>query len=248
MKDKVLVLDFDGVLVDGTPECLETSFDAWTQYNRQEGCSSGIFERDDEAFKEFFNRVRPLVRGGGEYLVLYKFWLLGCVDVSREEFVEASQACLVEQEAYSKIFYDARSERVKKDHDAWCELHTPKRELMSLLREKSKSSLAYIATLKDKHSVARLLAYYSVPLDGIKILDRDDIGSKLDALQEIEELEGIDSSGLVFVDDNPLHLIPLATLYPNIYMSAWFGCNQEALDLARENSIKTIFAPSEIVF
>lgn len=248
MKDKILVLDFDGVLVDSTPECLETSCDAWNQYNLQKGESSGLFERDNDAFRTFFTRVRPLVRGGGEYLVLYKCWLMGCIHVSRDQFYEVAQSCLVEQEIYSEIFYRARSERVKKDHDAWCRLHTPKRDLMSILASKIESSSAYIATLKDRYSVTRLLTYYGIPFDDTKILDKDEISSKLDALQKIERREGVVSADLVFIDDNPLHLIPLSTLFPEVYMSTWFGCNSEALDLAKKHDIKTISDPNDLVF
>ena len=69
MSNKIFVFDFDGVVCDSTDECMVSSWNAWEAWNSR----TEIREKVEEFTKEdqvIFRKIRPRVRGAGEYYIL----------------------------------------------------------------------------------------------------------------------------------------------------------------------------------
>ena len=64
---RVMVFDFDGVVCDSTNECMVTAWNTWERWSNSDRfrCDLSKFTNSD---KESFRKLRPYVRGAGEYL------------------------------------------------------------------------------------------------------------------------------------------------------------------------------------
>ena len=130
---KILVLDFDGVVCDSTSECLVTSLDAWQIYSKDNIEERFVVDINDEEFVKFFRRLRPYVRGGGEYLIVYLFWVDGKILPSRKDFVFKSNSLIKEQDTFAKIFYECRSNLIVNNETMWCSLHVPVNDVLEII-------------------------------------------------------------------------------------------------------------------
>lgn len=245
-RKKILVLDFDGVICDSTPECLVTSLHAWQIYAEENTKGNFGVSQDDSGFVDFFYRVRPYVRGGGEYLLVYLLWFEGNLSASRHDFADKSSSFVAEQSRFAEIFYECREIFIRQDVSYWCDLHKPVDGVQELISMISEPHQWYIATLKDKNSVSRLLEHYDISFSPEYILDREDIENKLEALNCIRLRESVSEDDIYFVDDNPMHLLPIAPYFKNIYLSTWVGCDESTLIFAQSNGLKTLNSWSEL--
>ena len=66
---KLFVFDFDGVVCDSTDECMVTSWNAWEEWESRDNFRNDLSEFS-ENYKSSFRKVRPRVRGAGEYYIL----------------------------------------------------------------------------------------------------------------------------------------------------------------------------------
>lgn len=236
---KVLVLDFDGVICDSTRECMVTAWQAWHKYRREIRGVDTDFTAP-KSLQSWFSCVRPFVRGGGEYLVLLDIWAANAVPPNRDEFLSETQKNKAEQARYADFFYECREKLLGSDPEKWCGLHDEHRDVTRLMREVAGRHPIYIATLKDKASVLKLLQHYEVEFSEDLVLDRNDIVTKLEALHKIASSEAVSANSIYFVDDNPLHLLPLKNEFVNSFLSTWGPFDLEARKIALQNDLNTL--------
>jgi len=66
---KTIVFDFDGVVCESTDECMVSSWNAWENWQSRDAFRKNLddFSADEQ---QAFRKVRPRVRGAGEYYIL----------------------------------------------------------------------------------------------------------------------------------------------------------------------------------
>ena len=118
----LFVLDFDGVICDSTIECLISSWNAWQVWEESDDYRSEASQFTDREVMEFA-RIRPFVRGAGEYLVVYETWDKGVRIASRTEFESHADRLSASAHHFRALVLEQRQLFRSRDLQAWVESH-----------------------------------------------------------------------------------------------------------------------------
>ena len=218
---KALCLDFDGVLVNSTRECLHVALETYKELNKEK-----LNDFTETEYKELV-KLRPMVRGAQEYLKAIEI-VLNRIDVnSYELFSKFPIENFYDKNfinIFRELFYKNRNKLISDDVDYWVGLHDYYFDIFNFIKErlnKNENEKIYIISLKDKFSISTLMR-----LRGIKntpyILDFEDINSKPDGLDYLCKKYNFGKHEILFIDDNPLHLNDcISKGYENCYLPSW---------------------------
>jgi FMN phosphatase YigB (HAD superfamily) len=182
-----LVLDFDGVLCDSAAECLQICW--WAL----QGASAAAFEDPvplDVA--ERYWRTRPFMRHLGHFVVPL---LDGPAPADRAAFAE--RFARLPDGLADGFARDARAYRatVSVEHrDAWLALHGVWEQVARLVDG------AYLATARDRASVAEILGAHGVRVDPARIFD--ELTEKTATLDEVARRESLPREDVWLLDDS----------------------------------------------
>jgi len=236
VEKQIVVFDFDGVVCDSTDECMVTSWNAWERWNHRSGYRTAVneFTPDERAD---FRRLRPFVRGAGEYYVLRKCLNEQCLVQGYADYEHHRQKSGEYFEAFKQIFYHERERLRDDDLNAWIKLHPVWPEVIGVMKKLNERGRVYIATLKDGESVKLILESEGLTLHADHLLDQSQISSKLDALEKIMGLEKCGKQEIIFLDDNATHLIEPVLEGYTCYMTTWGDTPDDYHHLAARNNI-----------
>lgn len=197
---RYLAFDFDGVLVDSTTECLSVGEIAWARMRSSQPLAVPAVA------DPWMRRMRPLVRGGGEYVVLFVARREGIEIQSPCDYLELCDQLKTDIEEYQHLFYDARREMKVDDRSVWLSLHEPIRPAIEAFQRAFNAQRSVLVTLKDRESVIDLLAWQEVVVPPGSVIDRTQVESKADALRKWQWELGVHQEDVGLLDDNPAHL------------------------------------------
>lgn len=236
MKKPPIVFDFDGVVCDSTDECMVTAWNAWEAWSNRSSFRTTVAEFS-QAERDSFRRLRPFVRGAGEYYVLKRSLDEGQLIAGFADYELQVQNWQQFIGPFKQVFYQQRQRLRADDLLAWINLHPVWPEVIRTMKDLNLQRRAYIATLKDGESVELILESQGIQLPSGHLSDQSQITNKLDALKEVTIREACPPQEVVFLDDNPTHLIgPLEHGYV-CYLTAWGDTPADYQRLAAENSI-----------
>ena len=230
-----LFLDFDGVICNSIDECYVSSWlayhglakHAWPSDGRA-GARASEDAGSDIALSDLpdsvpiadhgrFTRYRPLIRRGGDYLLL-QYCVDNGIELETQCDLDSMSADLGEEgtEATHTQFYRAREQLLRDDPEYWLQLNTLYPEVarhLSRLAERH-----WIITTKEASFAQRILAYHAVewPLERIICSGKSRKFSVIeDMLEELPERRAI------LVDDQIDHLKEQTR--PDVYgvLAAW---------------------------
>jgi len=233
---KIIVFDFDGVVCDSTDECMVTSWNAWEKWESRKSFRKTIDEFSEDE-KSNFRKVRPRVRGAGEYYILRRAFSEGINIENQEKYNKLEKDWQEYIEPFKSIFFEARDKLRKNDVNAWINLHPIFDSVIETMKSLNNQNRLYIATLKDGKSVRLILGKQGLKIPTENLLDQSHIKSKLQALNQFQKQIGCDKSDIVFIDDNVTHLLgPKTAGYP-VYLTTWGSTMEEYLRMAEQNHI-----------
>lgn len=236
MRKSIVVFDFDGVVCDSTDECMVVSWNAWQRMQGRDVKRTRLNEFDQIEY-EVFRKLRPFVRGGGEYYVLWRWMSRRCEAMTYSDYEFYCREWEKYFKAFKKIFYQERDHLRNNDLDAWIRLHPVWIEVIEALKKLINQSRAYIATLKDGRSVKLILEAHDVNFPSERLLDQSQINTKAAALEKIRKHEACDKGQMIFIDDNITHIInPFLTGY-DCYMAGWGNIPDEFYQIADEKGV-----------
>lgn len=218
---KALCLDFDGVIVNSTKECLYVALETYKELNKEK---SNDFTPTQ--YKQLI-KLRPMVRGAHEYLKAIAI-VLNKINISSHElFSKLPIENFYDKKfinTFRENFYKKRNNLISNDIEYWVNLHEYYFDIFNLMKErlnKNKNENIYIISLKDKSSISNLLRF-----KGIKnlpfILDCEDINNKPEGLDQVCKKYDFQKNEILFIDDNPLHLNEcIIEGYENCYLPEW---------------------------
>jgi phosphoglycolate phosphatase-like HAD superfamily hydrolase len=237
-KKEIIVFDFDGVVCDSTDECMVSAWNAWEKWEGRMGFRRKIDEFSDLE-KDAFRKVRPYVRGAGEYFILKNAAAQNILLNGQEGFDQYSKKWAEFIDAFKKIFFESRNRLRGENLIAWIKLHPVFSEVIEILKGLNKQERLYIATLKDGESVRLILEHHGIKIPAEKLLDQSQIKSKLQALEKIRLMVNKPKEEIIFLDDNYTHLVePFNAGYP-VYLTSWGGALPEFAEMARTNGVKS---------
>tara|TARA_Y100000589_G_C27199325_1_gene648735 strand:+ start:14571 stop:15314 length:744 start_codon:yes stop_codon:yes gene_type:complete len=234
---KAICMDFDGVFIDSTNECIKTALISYKKLFFNHNITNADIKR--------LKNIRPMVKGANEYLYAIKMVLdkkkyITYSDFDSENFKQIfSYNCI---NAFVKNFYQVRAEQITKHKDQWIKSHTFFNDSYNLLKDwnnfKNKEVTFYIISLKDKKSIEILIEAKKYH-EKVNILDNLNIKSKPDGLNIISKNNLIKKENIIFIDDNPKHLeLCIENGFKNSFMPKW---NNYCLAISKDfPNIKTI--------
>ena len=234
---KIVVFDFDGVVCDSTDECMVSSWNAWEKWKLRSGFRRSVDEFSQEE-KNSFRKVRPRVRGAGEYYILRRAFAEGINIETQKIYNQLEEDWKEYLPRFESIFFDARNRLRCENLDSWIDLHPIYDGIIDVMKTLNQQNRLYIATLKDAESVTLILGKQQLEIPAERLLDQSQIKSKLQALDQFREQIDCGKDDMIFIDDNVTHLLePKAAGY-QVYLTTWGGTMDEYLQIAEKNHIQ----------
>ena len=245
-RSKIFVFDFDGVVCDSTDECMVTSWNAWEKWESRDGFRRLLEEFSNEE-QARFRKVRPRVRGAGEYYILRRAFSEGISINDQDEYKKLEQKWSEYLEPFKIVFFEMRDRLRQENLSQWIDLHPIYDDVVEVMKKLHHQKRLFIATLKDAESVRLILGKYGLVLPKDNLMDQSQITSKLEALDHFREQLGCDKLDLIFIDDNVTHLFdPKLAGYP-IYLTTWGSPLDEYLVLAEQVHIPLLDDCSQLL-
>jgi len=234
--NKIVALDFDGVICDSIIECALVGFNAYAKLFLQKEVYITAKEELPQIKLEKFRKLRPYIKKGWEYVIIHKI-IEENIDISNwGEYLEFLSK--FEGENIECIFYDERMKFKKFDSLKWFEANPIYPPILNSLRKTEKK--LYIVTTKKKEFVLEILKNQEIEIREEKILTTFSNKSKKELLQEIAEKECVEVQEIIFVEDNVQSLIDVKDLGTVNYLAEWGYVNEEQLLTAKNENINTI--------
>lgn len=215
---KAICMDFDGVFIDSTNECIKTALIAYKSIFLNKKIENNDIQR--------LKHIRPLVKGANEYLYAIQMVLDKKENISYSDFHSNYFNKIFPKDLINKFvenFYQARNKIISQQKNEWINSHSFFEDSYDLLNRwnKNKDIEFYIVSLKDKKSIEILIKAKQY-LKKVKILDNSSIKSKHEGLKLISKTDFIRKEDIIFIDDNPKHLeLCIENGFQNSFMPKW---------------------------
>jgi FMN phosphatase YigB (HAD superfamily) len=243
--NKVLIFDFDGVLIDSVHEV------ALTAYNAQYETSIRLLEELSSSYIHNFISNRHVVQSTGDFLELARYCLESSkrnerVSLTLNKFQAILKDCKQDLAKRREKFFAARAHFINESKECWLKLHKPFQPIWDKI-SKSKRKLI-IVTNKNQSAVNELCNYF-----GLCVLPQNlysgDTGVKK-ALHLGAISERFPNKELYFIDDSIHNLCELLYLREKfklkLILASWGYCGPEAYELAIRSGIE-IYNQDEII-
>lgn len=200
MSSGALVLDFDGVICDSIDECFVSS---WTAYfnlylKRHPAYMPVSLWRD-------FAHLRPLVRGGADFMLIQEILDKGESVTRQSEFDAVARAAGDRKmKIFHELFYQARSEMLETDRESWLALNRIYPHVASAFSLFQRSAPVFILSTKKPEFIAEILSSRGISMPRERILYS---GSerKLKIVEDVGMTGGFTQA--TFIDDQIDHLL-----------------------------------------
>jgi phosphoglycolate phosphatase-like HAD superfamily hydrolase len=166
MSSNALVLDFDGVICDSVDESFASSWIAYFNlYLARHPAYMPVSLRRD------FARLRPLVRGGADFMLIQEILDKGERATSQSEFDAIAHAAGEEKmKLFHELFYQARAEMLEKDRKSWLSLNRIYQHVVAVFSRLPHGASVYILSTKKPEFIAEILAAKDISLPRERIL------------------------------------------------------------------------------
>ena len=237
LRNRVIVLDFDGVVWDSVGESFEQAWLAWNQLH------GGVGFAHDEA-ERIFRDARWQCKDGHDFYIVMSLMRDGVTDIgglSADDFRRQRETLAREDEAerFVHAFYASREHMRTHAFERWCALQRPFPgvvDQINALRAEAKG--VAVATTKDAPSALALLAHAGI--DGLPVYGREVSLDKNDHMRAIQAEFGVTGHDMAFVEDLLENLRNVAAQGLRLVLADW-GYNTAAeRDQARAEGITVV--------
>lgn len=196
MKEKVLFLDFDGVLFDTLKEVYLV--------NRQLYKGISLFDEVDNSNYQLYSKYKYLVYNIWMFYYYNPLLFNGCDDIPNKFSNAILNRNIKAEQDFCAEFLNIRADLVKNNYDFWNSLETPYDfffEIKKLYEQKQPEIV--IVSKKNKASILQRFASYGWNLSSDKVFAReilDKYSTKGEFMVEYMEQNGFKEA--IFVDDN----------------------------------------------
>ena len=200
MSTHALVLDFDGVICDSIDECFASSWAAYHHlYLGRHPAYMPVSLRRD------FARLRPLVRGGADFMLIQEMLEKGESASRQFEFDALARGAGDEKlRLFHDLFYKARAEMLQKDRQSWLAMNRIYPHVAAALSRLPAGAPVYILSTKKPEFIAEVLSAKGFELPRERILYSGS-EKKLAIVSNVGREGGFAEA--TFVDDQIDHLL-----------------------------------------
>lgn len=219
----MLILDFDGVLINSLDEV------ALTAYNASTGKLVTSLADLPAALVGLFQRNRYHVQSIGDGILLMNW----CRDNYRnkskkilnpheyEAVISGAAASLTDR---TLRIYEMRGQFIAKDPECWLALHQPYQPLWDHLIQRQKYAFV-ILTNKNRDATLRLCRHFGLNINAVDVYSGDQGTNKVENMRQIQKRFGDQVSG--FIDDSIKNLrelqnfLNLANKMIQLLLASW---------------------------
>ena len=196
MKEKVLFLDFDGVLFDTLKEVYLV--------NRCLYKNISLFDSVDEKNYALYSKYKYLVYNIWMFYYYNPLLFDGCNDIEKEFLCAIQNRDLEKEKEFCENFLKIRADLVKNNYEFWKNLETPYEFFFGIKKlYEEKTSEIVIVSKKNKASILERFESYNFNLSSDKVFAReilDKYSSKAEFMNEYMVQNAYREA--LFVDDN----------------------------------------------
>lgn len=258
MTDRLLALDFDGVVADSAPEAFLVSLRTYAALCPQSGVArhaegledlpSVVALRSSPLYTPFLESL-PLGNRAEDFGVVLAALEAG-ISLPDQATYDAfhgghDEAWLAN---FHRHFYLQRDEISARHPEGWLELMAPFAPLVDVLRARAGDATLAIATARDRRSVQVLLDAYGIGqlVDDALLVDKEAGRNKCAHLRILATRSGIPPEDTRFLDDKVNHLRDVAELGVGVALAGWGYNGAREHALAREYGLPVCsFAEAE---
>ena len=198
----MLILDFDGVLINSLDEV------ALTAYNATTGKLAISLADLPTTLVGLFQRNRYHVQAIGDAILLMNWCLNNYRNTPEKilnphEYESVISGAAVSLTDRTQKIYETRGQFIAKDPECWLALHQPYQPLWDHLIQRRKYSFV-ILTNKNRDATLRLCRHFGSGIHAADIYSGDRGTSKVENMRQIQERFGDELSG--FIDDSVKNL------------------------------------------
>ena len=222
----LLVLDFDGVICDSVDECFASS---WAAYHEMRLGRTGA--RPDDSLRHRFTVLRPFVRSGEDFVFIQEILARGITVGDQASFdAAARKGGEAARERYRELFYQARSDLLRRDRAGWLALNRVYPHMKLALSRLPASAPPFVLSTKKPPFITEILAanHVAIPADRIIWSDAE---PKLRAAARLRDQSGC--SEVVFVEDQVDAIQDNADPRIRAYLATWGYVKKEWLSESR---------------
>ncbi|WP_447885908.1 hypothetical protein [Serratia fonticola] len=228
----LLALDFDGVVVDGTDECLLVAWNVFHDRGLKVFSQNGLLDIP-KAFVERFRSLRSHVRHDGHFIVPF---FANQAQLSGRGFIEIYESIpLGTRQEFRQSFVEYRSQVRTMLPGFWAELHRPLIDIQYLFQLGHEIR---IVSGKDAESISMIMRLFNQSLPASAIHGR--MTSKVDVLSLIKNEAYIQGIRMAFIDDNIENIIEAKQLGITCYWPDWGYKNSEHVEMASAHGIPPV--------
>lgn len=248
---KLLALDFDGVICDSRLETFMVSLRTYGHLSPQTGFAShpalkGSLRKSflttldsDPVYREF-QRLAPFGNRAEDFGVTLKAIEQKVKVSSQTDYDQFYGTCdKAWRDGFHAHLYQQR-DAIRTAHPVgWADWHNLYQPLINSLRQHRADWVYAIATAKDRRSVDFLLNHWQI-VDLFRpelIADKETGTQKTAHLTYLRELTGVDFDAITFMDDKVNHLLKVAPMGVRCILAAWGTDSRDESDKAIESGL-----------
>lgn len=241
MGRKLILWDFDGVIIDSMQECLLTSYNAFLSFGNSEAQSVSLTAIPASVSEHFF-KFRKYVRPAGEYYLMHQS-LVESEDIATPEAYQRYVKLKKDKiSAFQPLFFQQRNSFRQENEQEWLELHQVYPHIFGAWERLQMDYKFIVVSNKDKRSIKMLLDHFHLgPVS--EIYGSDFSNNKYEIIQHLIKSKHLSHADVVFVDDHAGHLRDVQPLGVKLGFANWgFGTIPNNTDLNA-----TIMSPENLV-
>ena len=218
---KLLIFDFDGVIVNSIDECLLTSYNAFQKFE-----NNGVSLTDDLSdialeYHKYFNLFRKFVRPAAEYYLLHRAYTDNIEIIDSKSYHELLILHKDKLPHYQKEFFNERNRLRLVNKKKWLRLHSVYNNLTECWNILSRIFDIYIVSNKDKVSIILLMNYFNLPINEDQIFGAENGNDKSIIIANIIGSTSAELKNVYFIDDNLDNLKSVKDLNIKLYHAMW---------------------------
>ena len=233
---KVLIIDFDGVLVDSAPEC-------WLRCVDSSKIDNSLKSLDySSPIKDLFIQMRYLVGPAYEFYFLIKSLetFTKAVDIEKN-FKKLANENKKNALEFRDLFFKSRALAKKNNLQEWIKSNNFYGSAIKMAQRFSEVDMLFVATMKDEGSVKELLIDQKVSCSDSQILGLSYGDNKHKHISYVlSQHPSLSRNDFLFIDDNIRHIQEVSSLGVSSMLATWGYGTKDSIDFANKNKIKTL--------
>ncbi len=219
-KEKVIALDFDGIISDTENECYIICIPAFRRM--------GEVIDDNPYVRSEFRKARPYVKHADCYYTVLKILQdpkASFDTISFSEFAKIRNKNKERGKEFHKLFYEERA-KLQQNMNEWLKLNPSYSSIPKIIKNLMNMFHIVIVSAKDKKATKLLLESYGLHIGDENILAKEFSMDKRDQMRFISDKFHVAFDKIIFVEDNLEQLLTVKELGVKLILASW-GYNTE---------------------